>query len=166
MLYLPWSWLSVQYPWMSVPEYSLIDGVAGNLKWTRSWYSRSPAFWVVWGIDLYDMKAKYWTVFGNITYTSQVTETVAMATEFSQSQPWSNQVEIISWGTDSCNMKDKCSTVFEISCAQKYTDGRSVGRTELSLMSPRLPPCRRGRGTKINWKRFRDTEKKGPIWTN
>ena len=56
--------------------------------------------------------------FWNIIHTSQVTEIVTRATEFSQSKQCSNQVEIMSWWIDICNMTAKFSTFFVISSTQ------------------------------------------------
>ena len=81
------------------------------------------------------MKTKSWNVFWHITDTSQVTEMVAMATEFSQSHPWFHQVERMSWERDSCKMKAKWSTVFEISRTQKV-HGRMVGWSVGPSVSP------------------------------
>jgi len=41
---------------------------------TPSWYSLSPTFGLVWGIDLCNMKAECSTVFWNIAYTRKVIE--------------------------------------------------------------------------------------------
>ena len=59
-----------------------------------------------------------------------------MATEFSQTQPWSNQVEIMPRGIDIRNMKAICSNFLKYRVHKNtWTDDRSVGRSLIIMSS-------------------------------